>query len=79
MLFLASVYQPEANGGRFVIITAPADETVKPIHDRMPARIPEALIDEWLSNPERPREILEMASTPLRREQTVEQLSLWEE
>ena len=79
MLFLASVYQPEANGGRFVIITAPADETVKPIHDRMPVRIPEALIDEWLSNPERTREILEMASTPLRREQTVEQLSLWEE
>ena len=78
MLFLASVYQPEANGGRFVIITAPADETVKPIHDRMPVRIPEALIDEWLSNSERTQEILEMASTPLRREQTVEQLSLWD-
>ena len=44
----------------------------------MLVRIPEALIDEWLSNPERTREILEMASTPLRREQTVEQLSLWD-
>jgi putative SOS response-associated peptidase YedK len=79
MLFLAGVYQAAPDGGRFVIITAPADEIVKPIHDRMPVRIPEALIDEWLSNPERTREILEMASTPLRREQTVEQLSLWEE
>ena len=79
MLFLAGVYQPEADGGRFVIITAPADETVKPIHDRMPVRIPEALIDEWLSNPERTREILDMTSTPLRREQAVEQMSLWEE
>ena len=78
MLFLAGVYQPEADGGRFVIITAPADETVKPIHDRMPVRIPEALIDEWLSNPERTREILEMASTPLYREQEEEQLSLWD-
>ena len=78
MLFLAGVYQPEADGGRFVIITAPADETVKPIHDRMPVRIPEALIDEWLSNTERTREILEMTSIPLRREQAVEQMSLWD-
>ena len=78
MLFLAGVYQPEADGGRFVIITAPADETVKPIHDRMPVRIPESLIGEWLSNPERTREILDMTSTPVRREQEEEQLSLWD-
>ncbi len=78
-LFLAGVYQAEPEGGRFVIITAPADETVRPIHDRMPVRIPEALIDEWLSNTERAKEILESATVPLRREQTVEQMSLWEE
>ena len=78
MMFLAGVYQPEADGGRFVIITAPADETVKPIHDRMPVRIPESLIGEWHSNPERTREILDMTSTPVRREQEEEQLSLWD-
>ncbi|MCR5030619.1 MAG: SOS response-associated peptidase [Selenomonadaceae bacterium] len=78
MLFLAGIYQPEADGRRFVIITAPADETVKPIHDRMPVRIPKTLINEWLSNNERTREILDMASTPLYREQEEEQLSLWE-
>ena len=78
MLFLAGVYQADPGGDRFVIITAPADETVKPIHDRMPMRIPEALIGEWLSNAERTREILDMASTPLRREQGVEQMSLWD-
>ena len=78
MLFLAGVYQADPDGGRFVIITAPADEIVKPIHDRMPVRIPEALIDEWLSNPVRTREILDMAGTPLRREQAVEQMSLWD-
>ena len=78
ILFLAGVYQPSADGGRFVIITAPADETVKPIHDRMPVRISEVLIDEWLSNTERTREILDMASTPLRREQSEEQMSLWD-
>ena len=78
MLFLASVYQADPDGGRFVIITAPADEIVKPIHDRMPVRIPEALIDEWLSNPLRTREILDMAGTPLRREQAMEQMTLWD-
>ena len=77
-MFLAGVYQADPDGGRFVIITAPADETVKPIHDRMPVRIPEALINEWLSNNERTQEILNMASTPLFREQEEEQLSLWD-
>ncbi len=78
-LFLAGVYQAEPEGGRFVIITAPADETVRPIHDRMPVRIPKALIDEWLSNAAHAKEILESAKVPLQREQTVEQMSLWEE
>lgn len=79
ILFLAGVYQAAPDGGQFVIITAPANETVKPIHDRMPVLIPESLIGEWLSNPERTREILNMKSPPLRREQSVEQMSLWEE
>ena len=77
-LFLAGIYQPDASGGRFVIITAPADETVKPIHDRMPVRIPEAMIGEWLSNAERAQEILDTATVPLRREQDAEQMRLWE-
>ena len=75
---LAGFYQADADGERFAIITEPTDDVVKPIHDRMPVRIPEALIDEWLSNTERTREILDMASTPLRREQEEEQLSLWD-
>ena len=79
MLFLAGVYQAEPEGGRFVIITAPADETVRPIHDRMPVRIPEHLVMDWLSNAELAKEILDSATVPLRREQAVEQMSLWGE
>ena len=79
MLFLAGVYQAEPEGGRFVIITAPADETVRPIHDRMPVRIPESLISAWLSDAESAKELLDSATVPLRREQAVEQMSLWEE
>ena len=79
MLFLAGVYQAEPEGGRFVIITAPADETVRPIHDRMPVRIPESLISAWLSDADSAKELLDSATVPLRREQAVEQISLWEE
>ena len=75
---LAGFYQADADGERFAIITEPTDDVVKPIHDRMPVRIPEALIDEWLSNTERTPEILDTASSPLRREQEEEQLSLWD-
>ena len=79
MLFLAGVYQAEPEGGRFVIITAPADETVRPIHDRMPVRIPESLISAWPSDADSAKELLDSATVPLRREQAVEQMSLWEE
>ena len=78
MLFLAGVYQADPDGGRFVIITAPADETVKPIHDRTPVRIPESRIREWLSGVERGADILDNADVPVRCEKDVEQMSLWD-
>ena len=76
---LAGFYQADADGERFAIITEPTDDVVKPIHDRMPVRIPERLILDWLSDTERAKEILNTATVPLRREQAVEQMSLWEE
>ena len=65
ILFLAGVYQPEADGGRFVIITAPADETVKPIHDRMPVILPGDLVEEWIRPDSRPEELLKLALTDM--------------
>ena len=75
---LAGIYQADADGERFAIITEPTDDVVKPIHDRMPVRIPEALISDWLSDAGQTTAILEEASVPLFREQREEQLSLWE-
>ena len=79
ILFLAGIFHEDKEGGRFVIITAPADERVNPVHDRMPVRIPEPLIGDWLSDAERAREILDMAEVPVCREQLVELLSLWDQ
>ena len=36
------------------------------------------MIDDWLSYSERAQRILDTATVPLRREQAVEQMSLWE-
>ena len=79
ILFLAGVYRPEPEGGRFVVITAPADKTVAPVHDRMPVLIPEAFIDDWLSDAGRAKELLNAVAVPLRRERDTEQLCLWNE
>ncbi len=79
VLFLAGVYREDAGGGRFVILTGPADETVKPIHDRMPLRIPEEYIGDWLSSGERAQALLDRTMVPVRRAVSAEQLCLWEE
>ena len=76
---LAGFYQADADGERFAIITEPTDDVVKPIHDRIPVRVPERLVMDWLSDAERARELLDTATVSLRREETVEQMSLWEE
>ncbi len=48
------------------------------IHDRMPVRIPEPLVDEWLSGEGHEKELLDKAAVPVRCEQDVEQLGLWD-
>ena len=77
LLFLAGIYRNYGDTTRFVIITQPADEVMMPVHDRMPVRIPEALIDDWLYDEEHTHEILETAAVSLVRNQATEQLSLW--
>ncbi len=77
-MFLAGIYREEKDGARFVIITEPADETISPIHDRMPVRIPESLMEDWLHDPHRAEEILkERPPVSVIPNQDVQQLSLF--
>ena len=71
------LYRNYGDTTHFFIITQPAGEVRQPVHDRMPVRIPEALIDDWLYDGKHTHEILETATVPLVRHQDIEQISLW--
>lgn len=43
----------------FSIVTTQANETVKPIHDRMPLVVPPAMYDDWLDSNDNPRQVLD--------------------
>ena len=77
LMFMAVIYRNYGGTTHFFIITQPADEVRHPVHDRMPVRIPEALIDDWLYDGKHTHEILETATVPLVRHQDIEQISLW--
>ena len=77
LLFMAAIYQDHPGGSRFAIITAPADEAVRPVHNRMPVLISEDLIGAWLLDAAKAKDILAKSRVPLTREQSAEQMSLW--
>ncbi len=54
-LFMAGCYDPEC---RFVIITTIANESVLPVHERMPLLIPEEEIETWINDKDLMRDFL---------------------
>lgn len=66
-MFLAGIYRHD----RFAIITEPADDLVRPVHDRMPLQIAREEMQEWLDGGR------EFSPVPLVKEQDVEELPLW--
>ena len=49
MLYMAGLYQSFNGSDRFVILTTAANDSVKPIHDRMPVVLEKECLSEWLS------------------------------
>ncbi len=47
MVYLAGIYRNTPDGIRFVVITTRADESVSPIHDRMPVILTFDMMDAW--------------------------------
>lgn len=69
-LYLAAIYKNDY----YCIVTTEANESMKPVHDRMPLILEENEFDEWFRNGE---SLLSKHNKPLKRIQFVEQLGLF--
>ena len=50
MLYMAGIYQNTPEGLRFVILTMEANDSVSPIHHRMPLILTDGMIDAWMAS-----------------------------
>lgn len=75
ILFMAGFYQKYEEGNRFVILTTDANESMRPVHDRMPVILEEHELRDWIYDFEFMRETLRRVPRKLCREQEYEQQS----
>ena len=74
-LYMAGIYQRYEEGNRFVILTTGANESMRPVHDRMPVILEEHELKDWIYDFEFMREALRRVPRKLCREQEYEQQS----
>ena len=75
ILFMAGFYQRYEDGNRFVILTTDANESMRPVHDRMPVILEKHELEDWIYDFGFMRETLGRVPRKLRREQEYEQQS----
>ena len=77
VIYLAGIYRPYGPENRFVIITREANESMLPVHDRMPLMISPQYVRDWLHDTDRMRNILQEPLPQLLAKRDYEQLSLF--
>lgn len=75
VLYMAGFYQRYEQGNRFVILTTGANDSMKPIHDRMPVVLEKAEMEDWIYNTAFMEYALKRIPVELTREQEYEQQS----
>ena len=78
ILFLAGIYRNDDDGNRFAVITTPANDVMRPVHDRMPVIVPENFVMDWLRHEDRAKAILDAANVAICRDESMQQICLWE-
>lgn len=73
LMLMSGLYNEE---GRFVIITTKANESMEPIHDRMPLVLTTEWAKTWLNDNKEIDTILRRISPPLKRNTEMEQMRL---
>lgn len=67
-LCLAGLYRVDNGGPRFVVLTTEANESVLPVHDRMPLIIGREQIPEWIYDDSQTQTILRQKMSPMVRQ-----------
>ena len=76
-LYMAGICDRFDGEVRFAILTTAANETMKPVHDRMPLILEQDELSDWLSDDSAAEEILHQTPVLLSRQAEYEQLSFF--
>ncbi|MBQ9827145.1 MAG: SOS response-associated peptidase [Lachnospiraceae bacterium] len=76
IIFLGGIWRPEKDGARFVIITREANESMLPVHDRMPLILDPDEAKAWLKRDDLTDDLLKMPMPELSFTREYEQLGL---
>lgn len=77
VIYLAGIFRPYGDEDRFVIITREANESMLPVHDRMPLMIRADQVYDWIHDPAATDEFLHQPLPQLEAKRDYEQLSLF--
>ena len=77
VLYMAGLYNRYQDEDRFVILTTSANESMKPIHDRMPLLLERDEISKWLFEDGLTKRFLQKMPALLERRTDFEQMSLF--
>lgn len=77
VLYFAGFYRRQEDGPHFIILTTAANESVRPVHGRMPLILEEEEIRPWIEEDSGINRFLHKSSPMLERRQDYEQMSLF--
>ena len=77
VLYMAGIYSRYEDEDRFVILTTTANESMEPVHDRMPLVLEKDEIVPWLTERSKTQEFLSKVPCQLNRSTEFEQITLF--
>ena len=79
LIYLAGIWRPYGEEQRFVILTREANESMQPVHDRMPLMIPREAVRDWIFDITAAKELLAAPLPQLSARTEYKQMSLFDE
>lgn len=76
LLLLAGIFHEEQGEPHYTILTTEANDSMKPVHDRMPVMIAQEEIDSWINDNNKLADFLERPQVMLEREQDAGQIRM---